>query len=80
MRQIPFTLQVDGQPVYGFLNDVHKHEGDLPRLFHVVEKTPAGNYYRGQLMLNPFKGWWLPDSKFEGYAEQLGELVQVWWG
>lgn len=81
MESIPFELELPEGKVSGFLNITAgaATTNELPTHFHVMERTPRGNYYRGQLMLNPFKGWWLPDSKFSDYAERLGERAQLWY-
>jgi hypothetical protein len=76
MDEILFDLET---VVRGHLTDVdlskqHKH-------FHVMvhDKKRGGNYYSGQLMFNPTLGWWLPDSKLEAYAKDLGKLVEELW-
>lgn len=80
MQDIPFTLRHEGRFIYGFLSAPHGSgtSCDLPTHFHVMERRRDGVYYAGQLMLNPHIGWWLPDSKYERYAEELGERVAAW--
>jgi hypothetical protein len=82
MQQIPFQIQVQGKEVLGFLNVVNgagRDNDSLPSLFHVMERRNHQNFYVGQLLLNPFKGWWLPDSPYSEYAEWLGNKVELYY-
>ena len=47
--------------------------------FHVFVYEPDGTYYRGQLLFH-HGAWHLPDSSLEPYAEELGNLVEAWYG
>ena len=82
MDDIPFSLSTERGNVGGFLRAPQGAGFTTERLqsiFHVIERRKDGNYYRGQLMLNPFKGWWLPDSPLEEHANYLGDIVQQWY-
>jgi hypothetical protein len=73
MNRIPFQLN----DVSGFLHICHPQRP--PVLIHVMEHRQDGDYYCGQLLFTERYGWRLPDSKYERYAETLGNLVEVWW-
>jgi hypothetical protein len=70
MDHIPFTLP---NGITGHLSPLDKTEP--AKWFHVM----VGNRYHGQLMLNPGKGWWLPDSSLSEYADQLGAIIEAWY-
>lgn len=69
---IPF--EIDG--TRGYLNVMDKTFP--PQWFHVMARKKDGDYFYGQLLLNPTLGWWLPDSPLEKHAARLGEIVEAW--
>lgn len=80
MQEIPFSVDMDGRKINGFLNVVMGagSSGDVPRYLHCMVRKADGYYYWGNLFMRQDR-WVLLDSPLSGYTEYLGNIVELWY-